>query len=249
MTAKLGFTFLGGPTAVLELGGVRLLTDPTFDAPGEYPIGTRVLTKTEPSAATEVGPIDVVLLSHDQHPDNLDTAGRKFLESAPLTLTTPTGAERLGGTARALKPWEDAEVGPLTITAVPALHGPEGAEPVTGEVTGFVLRGEGVPTVYVSGDNASLDLVREIGSRFTIDIAVLFAGAARTALFDGAPLTLTSADAAEAAKILDAAKVVPLHFRGWGHFSEGPDTLREAFEAAGLAERLTLLEPGERAEV
>ncbi|MGP3958502.1 hypothetical protein ACTWPT_21040 [Nonomuraea sp. 3N208] len=31
--------YLGGPTAVLELGGVRLLTDPTFDAPGEYPIG------------------------------------------------------------------------------------------------------------------------------------------------------------------------------------------------------------------
>ncbi len=249
MTAKLGFTFLGGPTAVLELGGVRLLTDPTFDAPGEYPIGARVLTKTEPSATTEVGAIDAVLLSHDQHPDNLDTAGRKFLESAPLTLTTPTGAERLGGTARALKPWEDTQVGPLTITAVPALHGPEGAEPVTGEVTGFVLHGEGVPTVYVSGDNASLDLVREIGSRFTIDIAVIFAGAARTALFDGAPLTLTSADAAEAAKILDAAKVAPLHFRGWGHFSEGPDTLREAFEAAKLTDRLTLLEPGERAEL
>ncbi len=249
MVTKLGFTFLGGPTAVLELGGIRLLTDPTFDEPGDYPIGARALTKTEPSATADVGAIDAVLLSHDQHPDNLDTAGRKFLESTPLTLTTPTGAERLGRTARGLKPWEDAEVGSLTITAVPALHGPEGAEPVTGEVTGFVLRGEGVPTVYVSGDNASLDVVREIGARFTIDIAVLFAGGARTPLFDGAPLTLTSADAAEAAKILNAAKVVPLHFRGWSHFKEGADTLREAFEAAGLAKRLTLLEPGERAEV
>jgi L-ascorbate metabolism protein UlaG (beta-lactamase superfamily) len=94
-----------------------------------------------------------------------------------------------------------------------------------------------------------VDLVREIASRFRVDIAVLFAGAARTVLFDGAPLTLTSADAAEAAKVLGAAKVVPLHFRGWQHFSEGPDVLRQEFEAAGLSDRLVLLEPGERAEV
>jgi len=247
----LGITLSGGPTALLELGGVRLLTDPTFDAPGDHPVGTRVLVKTEDSALTEdaVGVVDAVLLSHDQHPDNLDDRGRAYLASVPLTLITPSGAERLGGTARGLAPWEDTRVGPLTVTAVPALHGPEGAEQLTGDVTGFVLSGDGLPTVYVSGDNASVDLVREIAARFSVDVAVLFAGAARTVLFDGAPLTLTSANAVEAAKVLGAAKVVPLHFRGWQHFSEGPDVLRKEFEAAGLADRLVLLEPGERAEV
>jgi L-ascorbate metabolism protein UlaG (beta-lactamase superfamily) len=251
MTEKLGITLSGGPTALLELGGVRLLTDPTFDAPGDHPVGTRVLVKTEDSALTEdaVGVVDAVLLSHDQHPDNLDNRGRAYLASVPLTLITPSGAERLGGTARGLKPWEETRVGPLTVTAVPALHGPDGAEQLTGEVTGFVLTGDGLPTVYVSGDNASVGLVREIASRFSVDVAVLFAGAARTVLFDGAPLTLTSENAVEAAKVLGAAKVVPLHFRGWQHFSEGPDVLRKEFEAAGLADRLVLLEPGERAEV
>ncbi|MGW4523137.1 MBL fold metallo-hydrolase [Amycolatopsis sp. NPDC004378] len=251
MTENLGITLSGGPTALLELGGVRLLTDPTFDAPGDHSIGERVLVKTEDSVLTEdaVGVVDAVLLSHDQHPDNLDDRGRAYLGAVPLTLVTPSGAERLGGTARGLRPWEEASVGPLTVTAVPALHGPEGAEPTTGEVTGFVLTGDDLPTVYVSGDNASVDLVREIASRFRVDIAVLFAGAARTALFDGAPLTLTSANAVEAAKVLGVPKVVPLHFRGWQHFSEGPDTLRKEFETAGLADRLVLLEPGERAEV
>ncbi|WIV57341.1 MBL fold metallo-hydrolase [Amycolatopsis nalaikhensis] len=251
MTEKLGITLSGGPTALLELGGVRLLTDPTFDAPGDHPVGNRVLVKTEDSVLTEdaVGVVDAVLLSHDQHPDNLDDRGRAYLGSVPLTLITPSGAERLGGTAKGLAPWEETRVGPLTVTAVPALHGPEGAEKFTGEVTGFVLRGEGLPTVYVSGDNASVELVREIASRFEVDIAVLFAGAARTVFFDGAPLTLTSANAVEAAKVLGAAKVVPLHFRGWQHFSEGPDELRKEFEAAGLADQLVLLEPGERAEV
>jgi L-ascorbate metabolism protein UlaG (beta-lactamase superfamily) len=247
----LGITFSGGPTALLELGGVRLLTDPTFDPPGDHSIGERVLVKTEDSVLTEeaLGAVDAVLLSHDQHPDNLDDRGRAYLATVPLTLITPSGATRLGGTARGLAPWDSTRVGPLTVTAVPALHGPEGASRLTGDVTGFVLTGDGLPTVYVSGDNASVDLVREIAARFRVDIAVLFAGAARTALFDGAPLTLTSADAVEAAKVLDAAQVVPLHFRGWQHFSEGPDTLREAFAAAGLTDRLVLLEPGERVEI
>ncbi|WP_410571748.1 MBL fold metallo-hydrolase [Amycolatopsis sp. cmx-4-61] len=247
----LGITFSGGPTALLELGGVRLLTDPTFDPPGDHPIGDRVLVKTEESVLTEeaIGMVDAVLLSHDQHPDNLDDRGRAYLATVPLTLVTPRGAARLGGTSRGLAPWESTRVGALTVTAVPALHGPDGASRLTGDVTGFVLTGDGLPTVYVSGDNASVDLVREIAARFRVDVAVLFAGAARTALFDGAPLTLTSVDAVEAAKALGAAKVVPLHLRGWGHFSEGPERLRSAFEAAGLADRLVLLEPGQRAEV
>jgi L-ascorbate metabolism protein UlaG (beta-lactamase superfamily) len=60
--------YLGGPTAILEIGGVRLLTDPTYDPPGEYPIGERVLTKTQGRAiaAGEVGAVDAVLLSDDQ---------------------------------------------------------------------------------------------------------------------------------------------------------------------------------------
>jgi L-ascorbate metabolism protein UlaG (beta-lactamase superfamily) len=119
---------------------------------------------------------------------------------------------------------------------------------VVGEVTGFVLSGEGLPTVYVSGDNASLDLVGEIAARYApVDVALLFAGGARTPLLDYAYLTLTSAAAAEAADILQAGAVVPLHFEQWVHFSEGGEQLQEAFAAAGLSDRLRLLKPGETA--
>ena len=77
-----------------------------------------------------------------------------------------------------------------------------------------------------------------------VDVAVLFAGAARTALAGGAYLTLTSQAAAEAARLLDARAVVPLHFEGWAHFTQGCDTLPAAFDRAGLADRLRLPEPG-----
>lgn len=247
---------IGGPTAVIDWAGLRLLTDPTFSPPGVHESAPgRPLTKLEGPAVTaeEVAPVDVVLLSHDQHADNLDPAGRELITSLPLTLTTPEAAARLGGTARGMRTWEDAELhaadgGLVTVTAVPARHGPVGCEPLTGTVTGFVLHGPGLPTIYVSGDNASLDAVTQVSERFgTIDIALLFAGAARTSLFDGEPLTLTSVDAARAAAILDAAVVVPLHVRGWAHFSEGPDAIDDAFAAAGLTGRLTLLVPGQQA--
>jgi L-ascorbate metabolism protein UlaG (beta-lactamase superfamily) len=35
MTA-LTLTLIGGPTMLIEAQGFRLVTDPTFDAPGEY---------------------------------------------------------------------------------------------------------------------------------------------------------------------------------------------------------------------
>ncbi|GIF14246.1 MBL fold metallo-hydrolase [Actinoplanes teichomyceticus] len=235
---------LGGPTALLEYGDLRLLTDPTFDQPGSYtsPSGT-TLTKLAPPAAApaDLGRIDVVLLSHDQHADNLDDAGRALLADVPLTLTTVSGAQRLGGTARGLAPWESVTVGAVTVTGVPARHGPVGCEPLTGEVTGFVLTGAGLPTVYVSGDNAALELVEQVAERFgPVGTAVLFAGAVRTGLFDGALLTLDSEQAAAAAGILGARQIVPVHFDSWAHFTEGRDALVRAFTAAGLIDRVQL---------
>jgi L-ascorbate metabolism protein UlaG (beta-lactamase superfamily) len=232
----------GGPTALIEYGGLRFLTDPTFDPPGDYPRGGgRFLTKTAPPSIdpATLGPVDVVLLSHDEHPDNLDRSGRELLTRVPLTLTTAGGAGRLAGTARGLAPWESVRVGEVTVTAVPARHGPEGCEPVTGEVIGFVLTGDGLPTIYVSGDNASLEIVREIAGRFRpIDTAVIFAGGARAGLLGNALLTLDSAQAAEAAKILDARRVVPVHCDSWAHFTEGRDMIAEAFRRAGIGDKL-----------
>jgi L-ascorbate metabolism protein UlaG (beta-lactamase superfamily) len=249
MTGELRVTFVGGPTALLEIADRRLLTDPTFSPAGDYETGPgRTLTKTEgPGVSLEsLEPIDAVLLSHDPHVDNLDPAGRELVGRILLTLTTVSGARRLGGTAQGLPPWAAITLGQLEVIAVPAQHGPAGAEGVAGEVIGFVLRGRDLPSVYVSGDNASLDQVRAIARRVgPVDVALLFAGAARTSLFDGAPLTLTSENAAEAARILNAKVVIPLHTRGWGHFTEGPDSVRKAFANAGLSERLRVLEPGE----
>ncbi|MGW7329793.1 MBL fold metallo-hydrolase [Streptomyces sp. NPDC054840] len=249
-TDQFAVRVLGGPTALFEYGGLRFLTDPTFDAPGDYPSPGVTLTKTAPSLAGpgDLGPVDVVLLSHDEHPDNLDTSGRALLADVPLTLTTPGGGQRLGEKAKGLADWESVELdrpggGTVTVTGVPAVHGPgvrAEVEPILGQVIGFVLTGEGLPTVYVSGDNASLTAVKEIAERYApVDTAILFAGAPRfPGLFDGGLIVLDSAQAAEAVQILGARRVVPVHCDSWAHFTEGHDELKAAFTAAGLTDRL-----------
>lgn len=243
---------IGGPTALLEVGGLRILTDPTFDPPGDHSIGSRKLVKITPPAVSvdDLGAIDVVLLSHDQHPDNLDDAGRDFLSHVHLVLTTEDGASRLGGTAQHLPTWghhvlEFPGGGSLVVYGVPAQHGPNNTEHLTGQVTGFVLVSQGMPTVYVSGDNASLYIVQEIADHVgRIDVAVIFAGAGRSPLMD-AFLTLGGEQTARAAEILDADAVVPVHAEGWGHFTEGTAEIVNAFERREERERLVLLERGE----
>lgn len=127
---------IGGPTAVPEIGGLRLVTDPTFDEPRDYPLGAgHALSKTAGPAirAAEVGPADAVLLSHDQHPDNLDLAGRDYLSQVPLVLSTASAARRLGGNCRELGLWQHTDLprpggGALRVTRTPARHGPGGTE-------------------------------------------------------------------------------------------------------------------------
>jgi L-ascorbate metabolism protein UlaG (beta-lactamase superfamily) len=235
----------GGPTTVIEYGGLRFVTDPTFDPPGEYPMplpGDHKLVKTEPSPVTaaDLGRVDAVLLSHDEHDDNLDNAGRAFLPEVPVVFTTVSGAGRLGGNAQGLASWQSTELhrpegGTVTVTGLPARHGPEGCEPISGDVAGFMLTSDDLPSVYVSGDNA-----REIAEKFApVDTAVLFLGGARMAFaFEGALLTLDSAQGAEAAKLLGARRVVPAHFDSWAHFKEGRHEIEDAFAEAGLADRL-----------
>ena len=243
-------TLIGGPTVVIELGGLRLVTDPTFDAPGTYPSGTIQLEKTSaPALSTaEIGAIDAVLLSHDQHFDNLDRAGRAYLSEVPTTFTTPIGAGRLGGNAVGLAPWESTRVEGrngtgLHLTAAPARHGPPGIEPIAGDVAGFLL-GVDQPgdAIYVTGDTVWYDGVAEVARRYRPKLVILFAGSAEPR--GRFHLTMDANDALETAHAFPDAKIVAVHNEGWRHFAETDAELRQAFAALGIADRLQSLERG-----
>lgn len=248
-TTTVAVTYIGGPTALVEYAGLRILLDPTFDEPQHY--AKAELTKTAgpglPASAME--PLDLVLVSHHGHADNFDEAGKELAMRAPLVLSLPQAAADLGAPVVGLEPWQTHQVGDVTVTALPGQHGPRLLKKAVGPVTSFLLTAPGEPTVYVSGDNSSIALIREAVKRLgTVDIAFLFAGAARVSPVPLA-LTLTSAKAAQAAQILGARKVVGLHVEDWAHFSESRADLEKAFADAGLAELLVDTPRGARVAV
>ena len=247
-------TFIGGPTLLVEIGKVRFLTDPTFDPPGsEYKIGPVRLAKTGDAAVlpSHLPSVDAVLLTHDQHADNLDDAGRAYLPRARSVLTTVSGAARLGGNAVGLAPWRSHvvasadETESVTVTATPARHGPPGSEEISGDVVGFCLEWPGADgALYLSGDTVWFDGMAEVGRRFRVGTAVLFLGGATIAERGPEHVTMTAEEGVQAALALAAEHIVPVHYDGWAHLREGKADVSRAFEAAGLQHKLTWLQSG-----
>jgi L-ascorbate metabolism protein UlaG (beta-lactamase superfamily) len=248
--APLRITYIGGPTALLEFGGLRWLTDPTFDPPGgDYTTGPVTLHKIAgPALPPDSLDFDVVLLSHDHHADNLDRLGREGLRRAGKVLTTEAGAARLSGNAHGLQAWASldltsADGRKVKVTVTPARHGPEGGD--RGPVIGFILESKSESgALYISGDTVWYEALKEIHTRFQIDRAILFMGAARVPEVGPAHLTMSAADAIQFAQAFPEAAIIPLHYEGWRHFSESRQDIAAAFAKAGLEHRLHWLEPG-----
>ncbi|WP_394553234.1 MBL fold metallo-hydrolase [Agromyces sp. MMS24-JH15] len=263
-------THIGGPTLLIELEGWRILVDPTFDPPGRrYSFGwgtSSVKTEGPTVPLDELGPIDVVLLSHDQHADNLDDAGRKMLPDAGVVITTAAGASRLraGGltSVHGLHAWETATVEPregesgpeggerqqLTVTATPGRHGPALVSPIVGPVVGFALSLGDAPetAVWVSGDSVLYEGLRDAASRLDVDVAVLHLGGVRFPSTAAIRYTMTADRAVELIGLLGPRAVVPVHQDQWSHFAESRDDAKRIIDAAPAAirDKLVWLEPG-----
>jgi L-ascorbate metabolism protein UlaG (beta-lactamase superfamily) len=255
-------THIGGPTALIEAGGWRLLTDPTFDPPGRrysFGWGTSSRKTAGPAlAAADLPPIDAVLLTHDHHGDNLDTAGRALLPAAGTVLTTPSGARRLGGNARGLAPWSTTRLqapGRTTIdvTATPARHGPPLSRPITGDVTGFALHwaGQEHGVLWISGDTVLHGGVRSVAERLEVGTALLHLGGVRFPLTGPVRYSMTAAQAVELCRLLTLRTVLPVHYEGWHHFRENRTAVerRLASAPADVRDRFLWLPLGTAADI
>jgi L-ascorbate metabolism protein UlaG (beta-lactamase superfamily) len=236
-------THIGGPTTLLEIGGWRLLTDPTFDAPGRryhFGWGTTSRKVAGPAVAVDViAPIDAVLLTHDQHADNLDAAGRALLPSVGSVVTTTAAAARLGGNARGLAPWstttlEMAGRPSIEVTATPCRHGPLGTRRLSGQVIGFSLRwnGQRHGVLWISGDTVPFDGVREVARRLRVGTALLHLGGVRFSMTGPLRYTMTAEDAVELCRVMAPRAIVPIHYEGWSHFRERRAAIDRAFARA-----------------
>jgi L-ascorbate metabolism protein UlaG (beta-lactamase superfamily) len=240
-------TWLGHATVLIELDGVRLLTDPVLGRR----VGPLVRVSGDAVDAGALGPIDSVLLSH-LHADHADLGSLRRLHAPVIG---PRGAGdwlRSAGIedVREVSAGTEVSVGDVRVIATPALHDdrrrPLGrhADPV-----GFVARGP--LGVYFAGDTDLFEGMREL--RGTVDVALLPVWGWGPSVGEG---HLDPQRAAQAAAMIGPALAIPIH---WGTFAlpwaRDGDSDRHAREFVELAAELApevdvrVLLPGESAEL
>lgn len=199
--------FVGHSTVLIELDGVRLLTDPL--------LRTRVAHLRRRVAPVDIGALadpDAVLVSH-LHRDHLDLASLRLLGPAtPLLAPAGAGAwlRRRGFAAVSeLSAGQAAAVGALTVTATPARH--DGHRHPGGrraETLGYLVRGS--RTIYFAGDTALFEGMAELAQ---IDVALVpVAGWGRRL----GPGHMGPLDGARAVALLAPRLAIPIH---WGTLS------------------------------
>ena len=230
-------TLVGHATALLQVGGLNILTDPMWsDCAGPVSwIGAK--RKRPPAIAfDQLPPIDIVLVSHS-HYDHLDRPTLKALQrrDRPLVLTgLNVGAAIPCETIIELDWWQSHALGDtVAITYVPAEHA-SARSPLDRNARlwgGFVIRTPAA-CVYFSGDSGYGEHFAAIRQRFgRFDLALLPIGAYLPRWFM-ATVHMNPNEAVMAAEILQARVTLPIHY---GTFRLADDDFDEPVRLLGEA--------------
>ncbi|OJJ97685.1 hypothetical protein ASPACDRAFT_45782 [Aspergillus aculeatus ATCC 16872] len=269
---SISVTHITTATAIINIDGVRFLTDPVFcPAESEYdydgwakadwaawgyqqaPHPVKLRSQAGPALQLhELPPIDAVLLSHEDHVDNLDPLGRQLLDGRHV-FTTTDGARNLAPRPGVvgLQPWQTVEAvlggKRFRITGTPCQHFPGG------EVTGFIVEcdafgvsDEGLPNVvYFSGDTVWIDELAEIRKKWHVAVAVVNLGNALFPTPKGMlQITFDGKQAAHLMRVTGADVMVPIHFESWEHFTQHQEELRRVFKEEEIDDKVCWLTPG-----
>jgi L-ascorbate metabolism protein UlaG (beta-lactamase superfamily) len=248
-TESVSIRYVGHATVLIEVDGVRVLTDPVL----RKTVGHLRRQVPVPDAAL-LADLDAVVISHAHH-DHLDVPSLRMLRGAPAVLCpSPAAAEirRAGLSAAVLEPGDVVKRGSITIEATAAEH--DGRRwPLTHDASalGFVIHSAADRTIYFAGDTDLFDGMAAIGP---VDVALIpVAGwGPKTG-----PGHLDPGRAAKAAAAVGARTAIPIH---WGTYRRiamdaEPHLDRPAHEfEARLAELdaaigVQIIEPGGSASI
>lgn len=227
-------TLIGHDTLLFETGGCKIVTDPYFGTWGNLAYSRT----TRPSCTRQdLSRVDAVLVSHD-HWDHTDSAYFRLIGDTPVVVPRLTRwMYRLMGCRNTipLDTWDDLELGPVTITAVPAIHGTVSQ--------GYVIQAEG-KNVYFAGDTFHRPFMADIAHRFQLDAALIPVTTFRL------PMTMNEKQAVHAVQDLNPKVVLPIHLalRPRSIFNRTGDTAEhfaERLKEKGSSTPVVILKPGE----
>jgi L-ascorbate metabolism protein UlaG (beta-lactamase superfamily) len=229
--------YVGHATVLIELDGVRLLTDPVL----RLRIGH--LWRRVPLDLTELGDVDAVLISH-VHYDHLDRPSLRQL-GADITLIAPRGARRVlrgFSDVREVDVGEEVRVGDVTVHATPAEHRSARLTLRTAPSLGFLVSGS--RRVYFAGDTDLFQGMNALAG--SLDVALLPVAGWGPKVGPG---HLDPIRAAQALRMLRPRIAVPIH---WGTLTlptraasaEPPEEFRRHAAELAPGVEVRIVEPG-----
>jgi L-ascorbate metabolism protein UlaG (beta-lactamase superfamily) len=241
-------TYIGHATLLLEVDGVRILTDPLLR--NQVTFLSRYAPPAEPAQYKN---LDAVLISH-MHYDHLDFPSLRMLEAIPR-LIVPAGAaaflRKYGFTQyEEVQVGDQVSVGSLNVRATPADHyrrrGPFG---IQAECLGYVMQGS--VSIYFPGDTRYFPGMADIAHNLDLALMPVWGWG-----LSAGRMHLNPRQAAHALSILRPRMAIPIH---WGTYApigsrwlQPPYLTFPPVDFASLAKeyapqvKVHILEPGEK---
>ncbi len=247
MRPDIKFTWVGGPTFLLNIGSFKLLSDPMFsEGPVAFIMNGHPSTgednapilRAAPVPAVDLSKLDLVLISH-LHSDHFDSVAQRELhkDKALVAPTDQLDSPKLAAfkDRKPLGWWEEMvlEKGSekLRITGLPARHShDQETNKELGIVNGYAFQytsGNFTYTIYWTGDTVWFDEMLKIKEQLgKVDLLVPHMGAVGK---DGpwGLMTLGSEEASKVVEIIQPTVVIPIHHHTFSHYTEPISLLAE----------------------
>jgi L-ascorbate metabolism protein UlaG (beta-lactamase superfamily) len=235
-------------TLWLQYAGVNFLVDPMFsDAGVNPPIANSTNNRFNPlvplpSAIDDYLHPDTVLVTH-LHRDHWDEAAAKALSKSTPILCQPEDDKGIAssGFTSVTAINETLMFKGVTINRTSGQHGTGEIGKKMGHVSGYVLKADSQPTLYIAGDTIWCDDVKQALNAHQPDITVVNAGGARFAL--GNPITMDADDVISLCQYAPYTKVVAVHMDSINHCLISRQDLYNRLAAEGLLDQVAI--PGD----
>lgn len=240
-------------TLLITLNKKKLLVDPMLSKTGEMPpIDNSPNSRRNPlveliAPRNFLQEIDAVLLTHT-HRDHLDDAARNQLPKNKPILCQPEDKDLLEKSGfQEIYPIDNVlDWGGIIFTRTSGQHGTGEIALQMAPVSGYVLKSEDEPSLYIAGDTIYCEEVDNILTKDQPLLVVVNTGEARFSIGD--PITMTTEDVVKVCRKAPQAKIIAVHMEALNHCLLSRATLRNHLEQEELSDQVYIPLDGETLE-